>query len=215
VVRSVATIARAVPLALYLTTGGAALVLGGAHWHARAMIARDARQFAAGRKDVLDQTRFDSTLVALTTRHRRAAEQATDSARVIIRTVAARVDSEAIAAAVLARRIPPALDAVPEVVALQRAVFRLEVSTHALADSVERLGHAIDTERAAAALSRDMLTAQYRAVNMVRIAQADTIEAQQAALDERPTWGTVRKTAAMSAAVGAAVWKLLEKVVKE
>jgi hypothetical protein len=180
--------AHSIPTVGYVFALSVTVVSAGAWWHAHAVDTA----FERGRQDVISQAKLDSAVLEFAIAAQVMARSRTDTVVRFITRQTARVDSAAIAASVLARRVPVALDSVPEVRALKAAVFRTEYTVRALTDSIPKLLQSIDTERATARMTQDILGAELTAAKIIIVAKNDTI----AALQKRPTWGTVGKVSA-------------------
>lgn len=201
-VRRIGRFAESIPLIAYVFVVGAATVVGGQY----ALGNIKDKEFQRGRQYEQNRAQIDSTLLSFAIAAQVLARSRTDTVIRYVTQQAARVDSAAIAAAALARRVPVSLDTVPAVRALKTAVFQMEVTVHALTDSIPMLLQAIDAERASARMTQDVLGAQLTAANMIIAAKSDTI----ATLERRPTWRTVGKVVV----VVPVVWELGKAVVK-
>lgn len=198
--------AHSIPTVGYVFALSVTVVSAGAWWHGRAVDA----MFERGRQDVIRAAKMDSTILEFAIAAQVLARSRTDTVIRYITQQAARVDSEAIAAAALARQVPVLYDSVPEVRALKAAVFRMEVTVHALTDSIPKLLQTIDSERATARMTQDVLSAELTAAKIIIVAKSDSI----AELEKRPTWGTVGKISTgvvVVVEIGRAIVKAVKK----
>lgn len=184
---------RGIPALAYAFAGGVALVAVLTTWHARTVEAA----YQRGRSDVLQAAHFDSTLRAVVDSSRAKTKATVDTVFRSVRAAAAKVDSQAIAAAALASRIPETVRD-PIVDSLKRALPVLVVSVAVLTAKVATLDSALKADSVATKVSIDVRDGLIRNARLENARQAATI----LALEKRPTRAQAVIVAVASAGVG-------------
>lgn len=187
---------RGVPVLAYAFIGCVALGASAVVWHNTAVTRAD----AAGYARAVNNARFDSAMIAVVDSNRAHATAKTDTVWRTFTAKVAKVDTQAIETAALARQLPPDVAALPEVRALTASVFRLTASLADLAKDTTRLANTLAAERAAHKVSLDVRDGQVRNARLENARQAAMI----LALEKRPTRKEEALVAFGSAAAGAA-----------
>lgn len=174
---------RGIPALAYALAGSAALATLLVTWHYQSVADAD----AAGYARAIQNTRFDSTLVALVDSGRVRASVHVDTIRDTVRVRVDRVRAVIV-------RVPDSIRvAVP-------VVDTLVIESRALVAAVDSLSRALDAERAANALALTVTRGQITESRLETARQA----AMAQALAKRPTRAQAVLVAVGSAAAGAA-----------
>lgn len=157
------------------------------------------KAYQTGRSDERNAANFDSTFRAMVDRDRIKTKAKVDTVFRTVRAAVAKVDSQAIAAAALASRIPATVRD-PVVDSLKRAMPVLVASVAVLTAKVARLDSALKADSAATKESIDVRDGLIRNARLENARQAATI----LALEKRPTRAQAALFSLGSAAAGAA-----------
>lgn len=157
------------------------------------------KAYQTGRADERNAANFDSTLRAAVDSNRTKTKAQVETVFRTLRAAVAKVDTQAIAAAALASRIPPTVRD-PVVDSLKQRLPVLVASVAALTAKVDTLARALKADSAATKVSLEVRDGLIRNARLENARQAAMI----LALEKRPTRAQAALLSLGSAAAGAA-----------